>query len=138
MSSTREGNQNKKVALQPKAVSWQEKKSLADNEEKVLQKEIEDLRLWAEMMDTMKDEQLKEYLYNRPNELKTVKIQKSKPRQRVQRVEKSCTSDGILASVWKFHKEEDEDLKSDGVNDRNCGPGEGYYITAHSMWVLLV
>ena len=35
------------------------------------------------MMDTMKDEQLKEYLYNRPNELKTVKIQKSKPRQRV-------------------------------------------------------
>nr|XP_023911137.1 uncharacterized protein LOC112022743 [Quercus suber]POF11942.1 hypothetical protein CFP56_13785 [Quercus suber] len=112
MSSIREGNQNKKVAVQPKAVSRQEKKSLADNEEKVLQKEIEDLRLWVEMMDTMKDEQLKEYLYNRPNELKTVKIQKSKPRQRVQRVEKSSTSDGILASVWKFHKEEDEDLKS--------------------------
>lgn len=40
--------------------------------------------IWqVEMMDTMKDEQLKEYLYNRPNELKTVKIQKSKPRQRV-------------------------------------------------------
>lgn len=40
--------------------------------------------IWqAEMMDTMKDEQLKEYLCNRPNELKTVKIQKSKPRQRV-------------------------------------------------------
>lgn len=47
MSSIREGNQNKKVAVQPKAVSWQEKKSLADNEEKVLQKEIEDLRLWV-------------------------------------------------------------------------------------------
>ena len=30
----------------------------------------------------------------------------------IQRVEKSSTSDGILASVWKFHKEEDEDLKS--------------------------
>ena len=47
MSSIREGNQNKKVAVQPKAVSWQEKKSLADNEEKVLQKEIEDFRLWV-------------------------------------------------------------------------------------------
>ena len=47
MSSIREGNQHKKVAVQPKAVSWQEKKSLADNEEKVLQKEIEDLRLWV-------------------------------------------------------------------------------------------
>ena len=47
MSSIREGKQNKKVAVQPKAVSWQEKKSLADNEEKVLQKEIEDLRLWV-------------------------------------------------------------------------------------------
>ena len=31
----------------------------------------------------------------------------------VQRVEKSnpSTSNGILASVWKFHKEEDEELK---------------------------
>ena len=47
MSSIREGKQNKKVAVQPKAVSWQEKKSLADNEEKVLQKEIEDLRIWV-------------------------------------------------------------------------------------------
>jgi DNA-directed RNA polymerase alpha subunit len=47
MSSVRKGNQNKKVALEPKVVSWQEKKSLADKEEQTLQKEIEDLRLWV-------------------------------------------------------------------------------------------
>ena len=35
------------------------------------------------MMDSMNGEQLKEYLCNRPIELKTLKIQKSKPRQRV-------------------------------------------------------
>ncbi|GMY35184.1 hypothetical protein FCV25MIE_30426 [Fagus crenata] len=114
MSSVRKGNQNKKVAVEPKVVSWQEKKSLADKEEQTLQKEIEDLRLWARMMDSMNGEQLKEYICNRPIELKTLKIQKSKPRQRVQRIEKSnpSTSNGILASVWKFHKEEDEELKS--------------------------
>lgn len=34
-------------------------------------------------MDTMNDEQLKEYLQNRPPELKTTKIQSSKPSQKV-------------------------------------------------------
>lgn len=34
-------------------------------------------------MDSLTDEQKKEYLDNRPMELKTVKIQKSKLRQRV-------------------------------------------------------
>lgn len=95
-------------------------------------------------MDSLTDEQKKEYLDNRPMELKTVKIQKSKLRQRVsfsllitmgglnftcsnnifcdfdgevmllvqvQRAEKSkpSTSSGILASVWKFHREDDEE-----------------------------
>ncbi|KAG6699266.1 hypothetical protein I3842_08G059500, partial [Carya illinoinensis] len=104
----------KEGTAEAKAVSWQEKKSLADKEEEVLQKEIEDLGIWTEMMDSMNDEQKKEYLYNRPQELKTVKIQKGKPRQRVQRGEKSkpSTSNGILASVWKFHKEDDDEFKS--------------------------
>lgn len=104
------------------------------------------------MIDSMNDEQKKEYLYNRPNELKTAKIQKCKLRKRVRYKLVSCiaylertgklefhffstvffmglmtgilwvqvqgrdkskpsTSNGILASVWKFHKEEDEELK---------------------------
>lgn len=39
----------------------------------------------TDKIDAMNDEQLKEYLKNRPEELKTVKIQKSKPRQKVRR-----------------------------------------------------
>lgn len=39
--------------------------------------------LQIDMIDAMNDEQLKEYIKNRPEELKTVKIQKSKPRQKV-------------------------------------------------------
>lgn len=35
----------------------------------------------------MNDEQLKEYLKRRPEELKTVKIQKSKPKQKVRKEE---------------------------------------------------
>jgi len=46
MSTIREGSQKKKVAVEPKAVSWQEKKSLADKEE-VLRKEVEDLGIWV-------------------------------------------------------------------------------------------
>ncbi|KAB1203815.1 hypothetical protein CJ030_MR8G005091 [Morella rubra] len=113
MSTRREGSQKWKAETELKAVSWQDKKSSADKEEEVLQKEIEDLRRWAEMIDSMNDEQKKEYLYNRPNELKTAKIQKCKLRKRVQGRDKSkpSTSNGILASVWKFHKEEDEELK---------------------------
>jgi len=45
MSTIREGSQKKKVAVEPKAVSWQEKKSLA--EEEVLRKEVEDLGIWV-------------------------------------------------------------------------------------------
>ncbi|OMO81344.1 hypothetical protein COLO4_23645 [Corchorus olitorius] len=58
----------------------------------------------------MNDEQLKEYLNNRPEELKSVKIQKSKPKQKVQRIVKPklSTYSGIMASVWKFHKEDDD------------------------------
>jgi hypothetical protein len=47
MSTIMEGNQKKKAAVEPKAVSWQEKKSLADKEEEVLRKEVEDLEIWV-------------------------------------------------------------------------------------------
>lgn len=47
MSTIREGSQKKKAAVEPKPLSWQEKKSLADKEEQVLRKEVEDLRIWV-------------------------------------------------------------------------------------------
>ncbi|KAJ9167164.1 hypothetical protein P3X46_021834 [Hevea brasiliensis] len=112
MSTFREGKKKKQITIQPttSAISWQEKKDLADKEEDALEKEIEDLRKWADKIDSMNDEQLRDYLKNRPEELKTLKMHKSKPRQRVKqaRKSKSSTSTGIMASVWKFHKESDE------------------------------
>jgi hypothetical protein len=50
------------------------------------------------MIDAMNDEQLKEYLKNRPEELKTVKIQKSKPRQKVRHflfIYRHCVSNQV-------------------------------------------
>ncbi|KAF9661620.1 hypothetical protein SADUNF_Sadunf19G0087800 [Salix dunnii] len=104
MSTVKEG---KKKAIEPAAISWKEKKDVADKEEEAL----------TEMIDAMNDEQLKDYLKNRPEELKTVKIQKSKPGQKVQRFRKakSSASMGIMASVWKFHKEDSEDSERPDV-----------------------
>ncbi|CAI0396460.1 unnamed protein product [Linum tenue] len=60
-------------------LTWQEKKDIADKEEKSLLNEIQALRAWVGMVGAMNDEQLKEYLKNRPQDLKTSKIQKKKP-----------------------------------------------------------
>ncbi|OAY23732.1 uncharacterized protein LOC110606198 [Manihot esculenta] len=113
MSSFKEGKKKKQIIIEPPPpISWQEKRDLADKEEGVLEKEIEELRQWTDMIAAMNDEQLRDYLKNRPEELKTVKMQKSKPRQRVQQPRKSkssgSSSTGIMASVWKFHKENEE------------------------------
>ncbi|WCJ32471.1 hypothetical protein M5689_013892 [Euphorbia peplus] len=107
MSTAREGK-NKKQMENIAALSWQEKKELADKEEDALAKDINDLRKWADVVDAMNDEQLKEYLKSRPEELKTLKKQKRKQptRQKVQRKTKSSTPTGIMASVWKFHVED--------------------------------
>ncbi|XP_050212305.1 uncharacterized protein LOC126662423 [Mercurialis annua] len=108
MSSLKKGKKKRPVAIEAATISWQEKKDVADKEEVALNKEIQDLIQWTEMIEGMDDEQLKEYVKNRPDQLKTVKMQKSKPRQRVQQVrkDKGSTSNGIMASVWKFHKED--------------------------------
>lgn len=69
----------------------------------------------------MNEEQLKEYLENRPQELKSVKIHNSnnKPKQKQKsKLQKSkpSTCSGIMASVWKFHREDnDEDDVNKGI-----------------------
>ncbi|KAF5745933.1 hypothetical protein HS088_TW06G00098 [Tripterygium wilfordii] len=111
MSTTRERKQGKeKTSMESKALSLQEKKDLLNKEEEVLQKEIEELATWTDMIDGMNDEQLKEYLQNRPDKLKTVKVQKSKARTKVQRVgrPKLSKTNGIMASVLKFHTQDDD------------------------------
>ncbi|KAK9270899.1 hypothetical protein L1049_026485 [Liquidambar formosana] len=108
--STEKGKKKKKTPVEAKVVSWQEKRNLADEEEEALEKEVEELKSWTNMMDNMDDQQLKEYLKNRPDHLKSMKIEKTVPKKRVQKAakDKSSASTGIMASVWKFHKEDDE------------------------------
>ncbi|KAM6544478.1 hypothetical protein CsatB_008925 [Cannabis sativa] len=136
----KDGKQKKKINTteycNSKGVSWQEMKYLADTEEGSLKQDIQDLKSWAmmesrggrlylwdficisiirvtNMIDSMNEEKLKEYIENRPVELKTVKIQKNNntPRPKIQRIGKStkASNNGIMASVWKFHKDHDDD-----------------------------
>ncbi|KAH9692074.1 hypothetical protein KPL70_016290 [Citrus sinensis] len=89
-----------KMELKPRTLSLEEKNELAKNEEKELEKQIQDLKTWTDEIAAMNDEQLVEYLKNRPPELKTVpRVRKSKPPKYT----------GVLASVMKFHKDDGEE-----------------------------
>ncbi|KAL9446336.1 hypothetical protein AB3S75_014076 [Citrus x aurantiifolia] len=111
--ANKEGRKMKnKIELKPRTLSLEEKNELANSEEKELEKQIQDLKTWTDEIAAMNDEQLVEYLKNRPPELKTVKIQSSQPKEKlVQRVRKSKPPKytGALASVMKFHKDDDEE-----------------------------
>ncbi|KAH9757869.1 hypothetical protein KPL71_016521 [Citrus sinensis] len=101
MDANKEGKKMKnKIELKPRTLSLEEKNELAKNEENELEKQIQDLKTWTDEIAAMNDEQLVEYLKNRPPELKTVqRVRKSKPPKYT----------GILASVMKFHKDDDEE-----------------------------
>ncbi|XP_038987046.1 uncharacterized protein LOC120112249 [Phoenix dactylifera] len=114
MSSESESKKKKKKkASEVEVLSWQQKKELIDREEAAMEREVEELLSWTSMIESMDDNQLKEYLQNRPESLKSVKIGKVAPGKKVQRNAKtrssSSSSRGLMASVWKFHKEEDEE-----------------------------
>ncbi|KAJ1424509.1 hypothetical protein SESBI_11703 [Sesbania bispinosa] len=85
-------------------MSWQEKKELAQKEEAVLRKDIEDFQTWVDLVETMDDQQLKGYLENHPEDLKMTKGQKMKNKVQSTGKSKSSISSGIMASVWRFHK----------------------------------
>ncbi|XP_023535574.1 uncharacterized protein LOC111796971 [Cucurbita pepo subsp. pepo] len=91
-------------------IPWEEKKELIDKEEIQLHKDLDQLTNWIKMVDSMNDEKLKDYLQHRPNEFKILKIPRCNPRRNEQRSEdpKYWTSYGIMASVWKFHKQDNE------------------------------
>ncbi|XVF30023.1 hypothetical protein REPUB_Repub16aG0021600 [Reevesia pubescens] len=116
MSSGRVGKKSKNIASK---LSLQENINMVDKEEQALVKDIDDLKKWTDTIDEMKDEELKEYLKNRPEELKSVNIQKNKPKQKVKKVmkPKPSTSSGIMASVWKFHKEDGDDKEFSARSD---------------------
>ncbi|KAK6939765.1 hypothetical protein RJ641_029296 [Dillenia turbinata] len=114
MSTHRETKKEKKIhgGGENKSLSWRDKIELANKEEQALVKEIDDLKSWTNMIGAMKDQQLKEYITNRPDYLRSLKIKKPIPSsKRGSRVGKSKASyTGIMASVWKFHKDDDEDV----------------------------
>ncbi|XP_029127857.1 uncharacterized protein LOC114916074 [Cajanus cajan] len=87
------------------SMSWKEKKELAEKKEEVLRKDIDDLKTWIDVIETMNDQQLKEYLENHAGELKSRKGQKIKNKvQSTSKLKSSSSSNVIMASVWKFHK----------------------------------
>nr|XP_019703885.1 uncharacterized protein LOC109505514 isoform X1 [Elaeis guineensis] len=112
MSSGTESKKKKK-ASEVEVLSWQQKKELIDKEEDSMEREVEELISWTNMIESMDDNQLKEYLQNRPESLKSVKIGKVAPGKKVKRNAKTgssaSSSQGLMASIWKFHKEDDEE-----------------------------
>ncbi|THG16939.1 hypothetical protein TEA_015744 [Camellia sinensis var. sinensis] len=88
-------------------LTWQEKMKHVDQDRNALENDLERLITWINEIENMNDKQLKEYLQNRPDSLKTVSTEKSTPIKRVQRARKPKRP-GIMSTVWKFHREEGE------------------------------
>ncbi|XP_077247588.1 uncharacterized protein LOC143887378 [Tasmannia lanceolata] len=98
--------------VETEVLSWREKKALADKEEEVIGKEVDELITWTSMIESMDEQQLKECVLNRPESLQSVRTGKGAPGKRVQRSGKpkcSSASDGLMAAIWKFHREEGEE-----------------------------
>ncbi|KAK7277290.1 hypothetical protein RIF29_18441 [Crotalaria pallida] len=89
-------------------MTWEEKRELAQKEEEGLMKDIEEFNTWVDMIETLNDQQLMEYVKNHQVDSKIPngpKI-KNKVQRKIQGVGKSkSSSSGIMTSVWKFHKE---------------------------------
>ncbi|XP_064992204.1 uncharacterized protein LOC103995159 [Musa acuminata AAA Group] len=100
-----------KKASDTEVISWKQKKDLADMEEMAVGKQLEELIAWTAMIEAMSDEQLKDYVLNRPESLRSVKTGKNAPGKKPgRRSGKSCSpSQGLMATVWKYHKEDDDE-----------------------------
>ncbi|XP_010539234.1 PREDICTED: uncharacterized protein LOC104813374 [Tarenaya hassleriana] len=89
--------------------SWAEKKSLADKEAETLAQDIQHLHKWVNMIDTMNKEQLKQYIVHESEELEDLRSNHRRSKAKRVSKNKSPSSSGIMASIWKFHKEDDEE-----------------------------
>ncbi|XP_057458933.1 uncharacterized protein LOC130749572 [Lotus japonicus] len=103
-------NEKKAAASKLISKSWLEKLEVCRREEEKLRNDIQELDKWVDMIGTMDDKQLKEYLENHPRD-STMTTKSQKMKSKVQRKEstsksKSSISNGILASVLKFDKKE--------------------------------
>ncbi|XP_042508591.1 uncharacterized protein LOC122084402 [Macadamia integrifolia] len=106
---------NKKRKEQNEVLTWQQKKMIMDEEEELIKREVEELNTWANMIEAMDDNQLREYIKNRPEDMQTstAKTGKVAPTKRVRKStgkpKGSTYSRGLLAVVMKYHKEEDDE-----------------------------
>ncbi|ONK77485.1 uncharacterized protein A4U43_C02F7050 [Asparagus officinalis] len=104
------GKESKKHKV-PEVLSWQQKKERADADEVVIKNQVEELFSWTTMIQNMTDDQLKEYVLNRPKNL-NLETKKKAPVKKAKKERKpraSSSSLGIMASIWKFHKEDDDE-----------------------------
>ncbi|KAL3503895.1 hypothetical protein ACH5RR_033736 [Cinchona calisaya] len=98
-----------KSTMDTQASTLKERKQHANMEKEAVEKDVQELLTWTDMIGGMDDTQLKTYVKNRPKHLKTAKKEKVGKSRRFKGVEncKRSGCSGIMAAVWKFHKEGD-------------------------------
>ncbi|KAF5191272.1 hypothetical protein FRX31_019139 [Thalictrum thalictroides] len=112
MSTERQTKKKKGIAQTSELISWKQKKIIADKEEEEIGKEVQELIKWTSLIESMNDQQLKEYLRNRPEHMQSesaVKIPKPSPGKKVQRNRKPKAS--LMDAIWKFHREDEETVQ---------------------------
>ncbi|URD75382.1 hypothetical protein MUK42_09026 [Musa troglodytarum] len=71
-----------KMASGTEVISWKQKKDLAEMEEMAVGK-LEELIAWVSTIEAMSNEQLKDYVLNRPESLRSVKTGENAPGKKV-------------------------------------------------------
>ncbi|KAL6010631.1 hypothetical protein ACLOJK_001067 [Asimina triloba] len=109
MSEGEQKKTRKAKAAASEVLSWRQKKATADEEEPSLAKEVEEIISWTSLMESMDEKQLKDYVLNRPENMQSIKSGKGAPGKRIQRSKSksSSASHGLMATIWKFHREDD-------------------------------
>ncbi|URD72262.1 hypothetical protein MUK42_34419 [Musa troglodytarum] len=86
-------------------------------EEMAVGKQLEELIAWTAMIEAMSNEQLKDYVLNRPESLRSVKTGKNAPGKKMLAINAAGEKkweilfllSGLMAIVWKYHKEDDDE-----------------------------
>ncbi|KAH7681007.1 hypothetical protein IHE45_05G031700 [Dioscorea alata] len=115
----RVSKKKKGVADAAGALSWRQKKALADVEEAAVTREVEELVSWTTKAENMDDGELKRHLLSRAEVLHGTGSGQGANGKKGQknlktRVTSASTSSsqGVMASIWKFHREDDEEEPS--------------------------
>ncbi|XP_039125935.1 uncharacterized protein LOC120261976 isoform X2 [Dioscorea cayenensis subsp. rotundata] len=112
----RVSKKKKGVADAADALSWRQKKALADVEEAAVTGEVEELISWTTMAENKDDGELKRHLLSRAEVLHGTGSGEGASGKKGQKNLKTrltsastSSSQGVMASIWKFHMEDDEE-----------------------------